>query len=87
MQLNDFQNKSWKEVREICNQPLLLAFSEDKELMDSAALIRDHGPKAGAAYISAVLMARKNPLLAIQTGAYYYRELAKKQEKIGRAHV
>ena len=77
MQLADFQDKTWEHVLGACDKPILLALSKDDELVDAAKLIEDHGPKAGAAYIVAVLMAKHNPMMAINAATHYYDQIAK----------
>jgi hypothetical protein len=77
MQLADFKDKTWEHVLGACDKPILLALSRDDELVDAAKLIEDHGPEAGAAYIVAVLMAKHNPMMAINAATHYYDKLAK----------
>jgi len=77
MTIDDFNGKTWKHILGVCRKPILLAVSREDELVEAAKLTEDCGPKAGACYIVAVLMARHNPMMAINAATHYYGKLAK----------
>ena len=77
MTIDDFNGKTWKHILGVCRKPILLAVSREDELVEAAKLTEDCGPKAGACYIVAVLMARHNPMMAINAATHYYKRLAK----------
>lgn len=79
MDVNDFKGKSWKQACDLCrSQTMLVACSPDPVLREAAKLTKDHGAKAGAGYIAAVLYAEANdPLMVIATGAHFFEMMAR----------
>jgi hypothetical protein len=77
MNVDDLKGKTWKHILGVCGKPVLLAVSQEDEMVEAAKLIEDCGPKAGACYIVAVLMARHNPMMAINAATHHYKRLAK----------
>jgi len=71
MNLDDLNGKTWKHILGVCGKPILLAVSPEDELVEAAKLTEDSGPKAGACYLVAVLMARHNPMMAINAATHY----------------
>jgi hypothetical protein len=81
MEIKDLEKKTWKQLVSICkNESVLLALSREDELVDAVKLRYEQSPVAAACYISAVLMAKRSALMAIDAAAVHFKALADKHK-------
>jgi hypothetical protein len=80
MELQDLHGKSWKQLNHICKHEILaLAFTKNESVTRAVKLTaEEHKPVVVASYLAAVLMAERNPMMAIDAGSFHYLALVKK---------
>ena len=79
MNVADLKGMKWPELVTMMDQQFMLVVSSpDLALREAAVLTKNHGKKAGAAYVATAMLAQENPKLAISEAVRLYEELAVK---------